>query len=60
MIDENSTLALWGIYERVYSYLDVDLEGGTFRMRERSRKIDGANEARETCSIAEGWVEVLP
>ena len=60
IIAKGSVMDVWGIYETVYSYLEVDLEAGTFRAKERSRVIAAGNEARETCSIVEGSVEELP
>lgn len=60
IIAEGSTMDMWGIYEQVYSYLEIDLDAGTFRASERSKVVDAADEARETCSLAEGWIEELP
>jgi len=59
IIAEGSAMDVWGIYETVYSHLEVDLDAGTFRAKERSRVIAAGNEARETCSIAEGRAEKL-
>jgi hypothetical protein len=59
IIAEGSTMDLWGIYETVYSYLEVDLTAGTFRASERSLVIDNTQEKGETCSVAEGRAEKL-
>jgi len=59
MIAEGSVMDLWGIYETVYSYLEIDLDAGTFRASERSRVIDNTQEKGETCSVAEGRAEKL-
>jgi hypothetical protein len=59
IIAEGSTMDLWGFYERVYSYLEIDLDAGTFRASARSLVIDNTEEKRENCFVTEGRVEKL-
>jgi len=59
IIAEGSTMDLWGIYERIYSHLEIDLTRGTFRASARSLVIDNTQEKLETCFVAEGRVEKL-
>ena len=60
IIAEGSTMDIWGIHERNFSYFEIDQEADTFRASERSKVIDAKGEALETCAVTEGWVEKLP
>lgn len=59
IIAEGSTMDIWGFYERIYSYLEIDLDAGTFRGSARSLVIDNTGEKRENCFVVEGRAEKL-